>query len=280
MNSFRKQCLVTHRNLGSIHRDIDCFIEECKTSVINLSDIAHVRDKIEKLSQNYNTAAQTYEQFLKGHRTEKSVSEEVTFRFLLEAANTSVRNFKDYLQTLQPSVNSGTLPKRTSRKSKSHKTLRSRISNDSSKLTAALLEHTVKVEQARTRLKYAEEEAELLQQEAALKSRRDILTVKKELESAENGLGAVKMVLDFDDSCENSESESESRNREETDQFLTNRYVAENVYVKKPPPDPNIDSHTFTLPVDDNQYCCTCTQFSCYWFESSVSIISTAYETE
>lgn len=41
-------------------------------------------------------------------------------------------------------------------------------------------------------MKYAEEEAELIKQEAAIKASRAVLTCKKELEAAKQGLDAVR----------------------------------------------------------------------------------------
>lgn len=97
---------------------------------------------------------------------------------------------------------------------------------------------------------YAEEEAELIKQEDALKASRTLLTVKKDLEVAEHGLDAVKMVLDHEDIDDKSSKASkiESESKHGTDQhFLTTRYIAENVNVTKPPPDPNVDFHSHTM---------------------------------
>ncbi|KAK3105250.1 hypothetical protein FSP39_020813 [Pinctada imbricata] len=122
---------------------------------------------------------------------------------------------------------------------KSRNSMHTHTSRSSSKLTAALIEQTVTVERARTDIRYAEEEAELLKQEAALKASRNLLTAKKELETVENGLDAVKMVLDF-----NEESDFDN------DNFLTTRYVNENVGVDRPPPIQSMDNdHVSPVPV-------------------------------
>jgi hypothetical protein len=78
-------------------------------------------------------------------------------------------------------------------------------------------------------MKNGEEEAGLIKQEAALKVSRNLLTMKKDLEVAEHGLDADKMVLDFENSdlsSKASKTESESRNGTDK-QFLTMRYIAE-----------------------------------------------------
>jgi multidrug efflux pump subunit AcrA (membrane-fusion protein) len=55
-----------------------------------------------------------------------------------------------------------------------------------------LVQQTVKLETAKARLKYAKQEAELIQREAALKAETNVLDMKREVEEAESGLQAVK----------------------------------------------------------------------------------------
>lgn len=83
-------------------------------------------------------------------------------------------------------------------------------------------------------MKYAEEEAELIKQEAAIKASRAVLTWKKELEAAKQGLDAVRKVQDFSDVEESVFGEYESQHDQEHPNF-TERYVMENVSI--PPPD-------------------------------------------
>ncbi|KAK3107444.1 hypothetical protein FSP39_014748 [Pinctada imbricata] len=128
---------------------------------------------------------------------------------------------------------------------KSRNSMHTHTSRSSSKLTAALMEQTVKVERARTDIRYAEEEAELLKQEAALKASCNLLTAKKELEAAEKDLDAVKMVLDFNEECSGDKASDF-----DNDNFLTTRYVNENVDVDRPPPIQSMDNdHVSPVPV-------------------------------
>lgn len=62
------------------------------------------------------------------------------------------------------------------------------------------MEHSANVKKAKTRLKYAAEEAELIKQEAALKASRNLLAVKRELEEADSGLSAICKGLDLSQS--------------------------------------------------------------------------------
>lgn len=112
------------------------------------------------------------------------------------SAAKSVAVFTSHLNSLRSKI-----PQDKSRASKGSKAGKSSLSRVSSKLTQTLIQHTTKVEQARARMKYAEEEAELIKQEAAIKASRTVLTCKKVLhvEAAKQGLDAVRKVLDFSD---------------------------------------------------------------------------------
>lgn len=105
-------------------------------------------------------------------------------------------------------------------------------------------------------MKYAEEEAELIKQEAAIKASRAVLTCKKELEAAKQGLDAVRKVLDFSDVEEIVFGEYESQH-DQQHSYFTERYVMENVSI--PPPDQavvktyhlqQLKTHTTTLSLN------------------------------
>lgn len=78
------------------------------------------------------------------------------------------------MNSLNPKINQD----HTSHASHGSRSGKSNLSRVSSKLIQTLLQHTAKVEQARARMKYAQEEAELIKQEAATKTSRAILTCK------------------------------------------------------------------------------------------------------
>lgn len=92
------------------------------------------------------------------------------------------------------------------------------------------------------------DEAELIKQEAAIKASRTMLLVKQELEAAENGLDALRKVLEFSDSnC----SEPDCENKptctcivSTLKSFLTHRYVEGNVRINNPLPNPNLELPT------------------------------------
>ncbi|XP_062585367.1 uncharacterized protein LOC134247040 [Saccostrea cucullata] len=80
----------------------------------------------------------------------------------------------------------------------------------------------------------AEEEADLIRQEAAIKASRTVLARKKELEAATLGLEAVRKVLEFSDVGESVFGEYQDPNKE----HLMERYLNENMRMNAPPPDP------------------------------------------
>lgn len=111
-------------------------------------DIENIKHKTERLFQKYSTAAETYEHFLKGHRSQESATEDELVRNVLESVRKSVSVFIDYLNSFCSNINSKTSLKYASHKNKSQRTFRTHTSRGSSKLTEALLEHTVNVEEA------------------------------------------------------------------------------------------------------------------------------------
>lgn len=148
------------------------------------------------------------------------------------------------------------IPQDKSRASKGSKADKSSLSRVSSKLSQTLIQHTTKVEQARARMKHAEEKAELIKQEAAIKASRSVLTCEKELEAAKQGLDAVRKVLDFSDVEESVFGENESQHENQDHPDLIERYVTETVKIGIPPPDPVVNeyiplkTHTTTLSLN------------------------------
>ena len=72
-------------------------------------------------------------------------------------------------------------------KSSLHDSVKSRVSEE-------ILRQTVKLETAKTKLKYAEQERELIQREASLRADKNILNMRREVDEAESGLQAVQQV--------------------------------------------------------------------------------------
>ncbi|XP_033755752.1 uncharacterized protein LOC117338505 [Pecten maximus] len=202
--------------LLKIKRDIDFIIDSSEN--IDLAQGQQIIDDIQKLLARYEAKAKKFEQFLQGTRTDHSASEEAAHRLTSAALHDKVTSFIEHLQSLLPSI--------------SHKMLSTRRSgvSGSSRLTEMLVKHTAKVEKARSRMKYAQEEAELIKQEAALQASRNLLNLKRELEVAETGLNAIHKAFDFRSSNASNKDSASKRGSyigSETNRHIL-RYVEEN----------------------------------------------------
>ncbi|XP_052089785.1 uncharacterized protein LOC127726448 [Mytilus californianus] len=186
--------------IRTIRRDIDAIILDVEDNpVVDLSTASTYRDEISKLSEKFEKEANTYFDFLKSYRTKESEIEHASFKVSFYALKAKISVVKQHLSELLPSRS----------KQDSERTLKSRSSHHSSRHTGStrnsslsaqseILKQTVKLETAKTRLKYAKEEAELLHREATLKAERNVLSMKREVDEAESGLQAVKKALNYD----------------------------------------------------------------------------------
>lgn len=113
------------------------------------------------------------------------------------------------------------------KKAKSVGSRKSGLSNLSSVSTLYLKQKT-KVEEARVRLKYAKQEADLLKERAALEAKMNILDKERQFEECNQGLNALNECFDLEPSDEEDEEE-ESNDSDTTDNRETRvkQYVEE-----------------------------------------------------
>ena len=183
--------LVEHHlhGLRKCQRDIDTLLSDIdEDPVMDLGIASHVKQELTRRMDRYNSLAEDYEAFLQSHRTQESQSARISFQMTLSTLRTKVSVALRHLDTLLPK------PERST----SSIGNRSRSSKATEHSQSELLRQTVKLETAKAKLKYAQEEAELLKKEAALKAERNVLTIKKEVAEAESGIAAVKQTLQFD----------------------------------------------------------------------------------
>ncbi|XP_052695985.1 uncharacterized protein LOC128174476 [Crassostrea angulata] len=122
------------------------------------------------------------------------------------------RNWKIQPQIKTPNQRD---PKTSVKKAKSVGSRKSGLSNLSSVSTLYLKQKT-KVEEARVRLKYAKQEAELLKERAALEAKMNILDKERQFEECNQGLNALNECFDLEPSDEEDEEE-ESNDSDTTD---------------------------------------------------------------
>lgn len=199
---------------------------------VDLINIKPIISDVQQLLKEYDASAESYKHYLDNQRTVESANELSAQNLVSASLHNKVDDFIEHLKSLVSKLKSASVRS-------SNRSYRSKYSGSSksSHLTAMFMQHTVKVEEAKTRLKYAEEEAELIKQEAAIKASKALLTVKKELEEAQSGLGAIRKVLDFSQAS----SETSQHNSYEPPTRLQHsshimRYVQENMNNVEPPP--------------------------------------------
>ncbi|CAG2239429.1 unnamed protein product [Mytilus edulis] len=111
--------------------------------------------------------------YLKSYRTRESESEHASFKVSFYALKAKISVVKQHLSELLPrrSIENS---ERTHKSRSSQHSSRHTVSTRHSSLSAQseILKQTVKLETAKTRLKYAKEEAELLHREATLKAEK------------------------------------------------------------------------------------------------------------
>ena len=90
---FQESVLRHTAHLASLQREIDSFVSHFKESGISLSEIPTTSDNLKKLFQKYTLAAEKYDSFLKGHRTQESVAEQESFLHVLESVRKTVNSF-------------------------------------------------------------------------------------------------------------------------------------------------------------------------------------------
>lgn len=173
--------------LSCIKRDIDSLIMDIDENPVMTFERAKIfKSSLTKLMLKYDKASAEFASYLQSQRHENSLREESSRSLINKTLQDKVRIVLKQLDDI--------LPKPGSQKSE-----RTYKTTSSSHLTAVMLEHTAKVEEARARMRYAEEEAELMKKEADLKAARCVLTVKREYDAAQSSLRAIKRVFDFSD---------------------------------------------------------------------------------
>ncbi|XP_076072151.1 uncharacterized protein LOC143043852 [Mytilus galloprovincialis] len=189
-----------HYILRTIKRHIDAILLDVEDNpVVDLSTASTYREELLKLSEKYEKEANRYFDYLKSYRTRESESEHASFKVSFYALKAKISVVKQHLSELLPRrsiENSGRTHKSRSSQHSSRHTVSTRHSSLSAQ--SEILKQTVKLETAKTRLKYAKEEAELLHREATLKAEKNVLAMKRDVDEAESGLQAVKKALDFD----------------------------------------------------------------------------------
>ena len=167
-----------------IKQDIDNIVSDAEKGV-GLADVKNLINKVTSLFEKYSVLAQEYESYLTGSRTERGAEEASTNQRMLSMIQNKVH---DFVQRLENS-----LPVKSHASSRTSRTTSTR--SGSSHVSAIWLQHTANVEKAKARLKFAAEEAELIKKEAEIKANKSLLSVKRELEEAESGLGAIRKAL-------------------------------------------------------------------------------------
>ena len=239
---FEESVLDFTSKLSMIKRDIDRIISESESGV----DLAHsqqIINSVQKHLESYDVLSDKYEAFLKDHRSVESTNEQYSHRLVRASLHAKTTAFIEQVQSVLPRVESSTR--------KALSSVPSNISgrSGSSHLTAVWMQHSANVEKAKTRMKYAEEEAELIRQEAALKASRNLLTVKRELEEAESGLSAIRKVLDFSQSGSRSMESDHGSYKPSLSASKSHvlRYMQDNKNDHTPPPE---------VPAEVNLHAC------------------------
>ena len=170
--------------LRNVKRDIDSIVMEIEDNpVLDLLVASTFRRDLSRLIEKYEKLADDYDRFLEAYGTERSSLEKASFRVTTTAIRAKAS--AAIQQNPQPSI-------------RSRSVMSANTSAISAKSRDELVQQTVKLETAKARFKYAKQEAELIQREAALKAERNVLDMKRELEEAESGLQAVEKALNFD----------------------------------------------------------------------------------
>lgn len=166
--------------LGNIKRDIDSiFMDIAENPVMNLERAKMYKTSLTKFMKQYERASGEYAAYLQGQRHEAAKREETSRALIANVLQEKVSTVLKQLNSILP------VPR-----AKSQMSGHSHISA-SSHLTSVILQHTAKVEEARAKLKYAKEEAELMRKETEIKAAQCLLSVKKEFDAAKSSLSAI-----------------------------------------------------------------------------------------
>ncbi|KAJ8305843.1 hypothetical protein KUTeg_016388, partial [Tegillarca granosa] len=220
--------------LTNIEKQIDQYNRSSTDEGVELAQVKQLHDTVIKLCDQYEAVYSDFKVYLTGFRSTESKTILGSVSHAREIVIDQVKSFQDRLNSALSKVE----PHGSQRSKHSiHGSKRSsRISGASSHLTSVYLKQTAKLEEAKTRYKYAAEEAELIKKEAELKATRTLLKVKRELEEAETGLGAICKALEFSNS---NLSESYVKPTKPATQsggdFLRERYLKENMNNNEPP---------------------------------------------
>ncbi|XP_062614379.1 uncharacterized protein LOC134276120 [Saccostrea cucullata] len=216
--------------LGNIKRDIDSIVTDMEENpVMNLDRAKTYKVSLNKYMLQYEKASAEYATFLQSQRHDASRREEASRSIIATSLHEKVTAVLKQLNSILPDT----------RSHKSHSVYSH--GSSSSRLTSVVLEHTAKVEEARMKLKYAEEEAELLRKEAEIKAAQRLLSVKKEFEAAQSSLTAIKKCLQYDslgDSyippCENDIGEDDQHETDNSHTAEQSKYQNQCDYTEKP----------------------------------------------
>ncbi|XP_061169198.1 uncharacterized protein LOC133178524 [Saccostrea echinata] len=226
--------------LGNIKRDIDSILMDMEENpVMNLERAKTCKTSLNKYMLQYEKASAEYVAYLRSQRHEASTREEASRSLIATALQEKVTSVLKQLNSILPNT-------------RSQKSAYSQGSS-SSRLTSVVLQHTAKVEEARMKLKYAKEEADLMRKEAEIKAAQRLLTVKKEFEAAQSSLTAIKKCLEYDSlgesyipPCENDLGEDDPYQTDNTYTVEPSKYQDHCEYTEKPRelPNTNTSEHT------------------------------------
>ncbi|KAJ8318380.1 hypothetical protein KUTeg_003471 [Tegillarca granosa] len=266
--------------LTNIEKQIDQYNRSSTDEGVELAQVKQLHDTVIKLCDQYEAVYSDFKVYLTGFRSTESKTILGSVSHAREIVIDQVKSFQDRLNSALSKVE----PHGSQRSKHSiHGSKRSsRISGASSHLTSVYLKQTAKLEEAKTRYKYAAEEAELIKKEAELKATRTLLKVKRELEEAETGLGAICKALEFSNS---NLSESYVKPTKPATQsggdFLRERYLKENMNNNEPPCEVEHEVKTCIPSVTQNTVNVLCPQATPFYpVHSQVSDILERLDSE
>ena len=194
-----QQTVYTHtKRLSQIKGEIDEIFEFVKHNPVNLRDVGDVVDKLKQNVSALEKSYQTFSENLKSLRTVESVEENSKWKTVV---NETVLRVQDLIEKVKvPSKPSSTkMSTRLSQHSK-HSVLRSE--GAVKQISEAMLKHSELLASAKARLKFAEEEAALLKQEAELQASKMTLKTKRDVEESKCNLEALYEMSDLGGSYE------------------------------------------------------------------------------
>ncbi|KAJ8308972.1 hypothetical protein KUTeg_013846 [Tegillarca granosa] len=266
--------------LTNIEKQIDQYNRSSTDEGVELAQVKQLHDTVIKLCDQYEAVYSDFKVYLTGFRSTESKTILGSVSHAREIVIDQVKSFQDRLNSALSKVE----PHGSQRSKHSiHGSKRSsRISGASSHLTSVYLKQTAKLKEAKTRYKYAAEEAELIKKEAELKATRTLLKVKCELEEAETGLGAICKALEFSNSnLSESYVKPTKPDTQSGGDFLRERYLKENMNNNEPPCEVEHEVKTCIPSVTQNTVNVLCPQATPFYpVHSQVSDILKRLDSE